>query len=51
MLEDHFAHPQDIEFAIENGRVMILQSRAVTTSARQSDRELKSKDNSNRQVV
>ncbi|MBT4135888.1 phosphoenolpyruvate synthase [archaeon] len=30
-LEDHYKKPQDIEFAIENRKVYILQSRPVTT--------------------
>jgi len=30
-IEDHYGNPQDIEFAVENGRIYIVQSRAVTT--------------------
>jgi pyruvate,water dikinase len=30
-LEEHFAGPQDVEWAIEGGRVFLLQSRPVTT--------------------
>lgn len=30
-LQDHYQHPQDIEFAIENGEIFIVQTRAVTT--------------------
>ncbi|MFH0974085.1 MAG: phosphoenolpyruvate synthase, partial [Candidatus Micrarchaeota archaeon] len=30
-IEKHYAYPQDIEWAIENGRVYITQSRAITT--------------------
>ncbi len=30
-IEDHYAWPQDIEWGIEDGRVYILQTRAVTT--------------------
>jgi pyruvate,water dikinase len=29
-LEAHFGSPQDVEWAIENGRVYLLQSRPVT---------------------
>jgi phosphohistidine swiveling domain-containing protein len=31
-LEKHFGCPQDVEWALENGRLFILQSRAVTTN-------------------
>lgn len=30
-LEEHYKHPQDIEFAIEDGEIYIVQTRAVTT--------------------
>jgi pyruvate,water dikinase len=30
-LEDHYKKPQDIEFALEDGKVYILQSRPITT--------------------
>jgi pyruvate, water dikinase len=30
-LEEHYKKPQDIEFAIENGQIYILQTRAITT--------------------
>ncbi|MFH1787567.1 MAG: phosphoenolpyruvate synthase [archaeon] len=30
-LEDHFQKPQDIEFAIENGELYIVQTRPITT--------------------
>ncbi len=30
-LEDHYGKPQDIEWAVENGEVFIVQTRAVTT--------------------
>jgi len=33
-LEQHYAKPQDIEFAIEMGRIYIVQTRAVTTKAK-----------------
>jgi pyruvate,water dikinase len=29
-LEDHYSYPQDFEWAIENGRVFLVQTRAVT---------------------
>ncbi len=31
-LEDHYKKPQDIEFAIENGEISIVQTRAITTA-------------------
>ncbi len=31
LIEEHYKHPQDIEWAIEKGRIYILQSRAITT--------------------
>jgi pyruvate,water dikinase len=30
-LEEHYKQPQDIEFAIENGTIYIVQTRAITT--------------------
>ena len=30
-LEEHYKKPQDIEFAIEDGRIYIVQTRAITT--------------------
>ncbi|MBI2573350.1 phosphoenolpyruvate synthase [Candidatus Woesearchaeota archaeon] len=30
-IENHYKHPQDIEWAVENGKVYIVQARAVTT--------------------
>ena len=30
-LEEHYGKPQDIEFAIENGNIYIIQSRPITT--------------------
>ena len=31
-LESHFNHPQDIEFAFENGNLFLLQTRPITTT-------------------
>ncbi|ADC66241.1 phosphoenolpyruvate synthase [Ferroglobus placidus DSM 10642] len=31
IIEEHYKHPQDIEWAIEKGKIYILQSRAITT--------------------
>lgn len=36
-LEDHYKKPQDIEFAIERGRIFIVQTRAVTTLAKKEE--------------
>ncbi len=30
-LEEHYGKPQDIEFAVEDGKIYILQTRAITT--------------------
>ncbi len=35
-LEEHYKKPQDIEFAVENGEVYILQSRPITTLNKES---------------
>jgi pyruvate,water dikinase len=37
MLEEHYGVPQDVEFAIENNRIQILQTRAITTEAKISE--------------
>jgi pyruvate,water dikinase len=34
ILEEHYQHPQDIEFAIERSRISIVQTRAVTTKGK-----------------
>lgn len=33
-LERHYGHPQDIEFAIEKGKIAIVQTRAITTKGK-----------------
>ncbi|NWG38207.1 phosphoenolpyruvate synthase [Nitrososphaera sp.] len=33
-LERHYRHPQDVEFAIENGKIAIVQTRAITTKGK-----------------
>ncbi len=38
-LEDHYGKPQDIEWAVENGTVYIVQTRAVTTFKERSPEE------------
>ncbi len=35
-LENHYNHPQDIEWAIEKGTIYILQTRAITTLGQQA---------------
>ncbi|MEM4330395.1 MAG: phosphoenolpyruvate synthase [Candidatus Pacearchaeota archaeon] len=43
-LEKHYGKPQDIEFAIENDEIFILQTRAITTlKERQENEELEGK--------
>ncbi|PIO08709.1 phosphoenolpyruvate synthase [Candidatus Pacearchaeota archaeon CG10_big_fil_rev_8_21_14_0_10_34_12] len=42
-LEKHYSKPQDIEFAIEDGEIYIVQTRAITTlgkSINESDRKM-----------
>jgi len=41
LLEKHYGKAQDIEFAIENNRIYIVQTRAVTTEAKKKEVELK----------
>ena len=42
-LEKHYQKPQDIEFAIENGEIYIVQTRPITTIGKkiEKDREIK----------
>lgn len=52
MLEDHYGgHPQDIEFAIEGDRVMILQTRAVTTKIRKNIERVKSEETKHKELI
>jgi len=30
-IEEHYRHPQDIEWALEKGKLYLLQSRPITT--------------------
>ncbi len=39
-LEDYYGHPQDVEFAIEKTTIRIVQTRAVTTEAKRSERKI-----------
>ena len=36
-IEEHYGHPQDIEWAMENGKLYILQSRNITTIGKFSE--------------
>lgn len=38
-LEKHYEKPQDIEFAIENGEIYIVQTRAITTLEKKKESE------------
>ncbi|MFC1700210.1 phosphoenolpyruvate synthase [Patescibacteria group bacterium] len=40
-LEEHYKHPQDIEWGIEDKKIYIVQTRPVTTLAIQSEQEYK----------
>lgn len=39
IIEEHYGHPQDVEWAIERGKIYILQSRAVTTIRERKEEE------------
>jgi pyruvate,water dikinase len=44
-LQEHYQHPQDIEFALEKNEIFIVQTRAVTTSGKKySQDEVKGKE-------
>jgi len=36
-IEEHYKKPQDIEFAVENGKIFIVQSRPITTLENKKD--------------
>ncbi|MEM4605606.1 MAG: phosphoenolpyruvate synthase [Candidatus Pacearchaeota archaeon] len=38
-LEKHYGKPQDIEFAIENGEIFIVQTRPITTLGKKQEKE------------
>jgi len=40
VIEEHYGHPQDVEWAIEKGKVYILQSRPVTTIRKEEGAEV-----------
>lgn len=44
-IEKHYFFPQDIEWAIENGQVYIVQSRPITTIGRQKAEDRRQKNN------
>ena len=39
IIEDHYNHPQDVEWAIERGKIYIVQSRPITTIRREEKEE------------
>lgn len=39
LIEDHYGHPQDIEWGMEDGKLYIVQSRPVTTLKADTSRE------------
>jgi pyruvate,water dikinase len=41
ILEKHYGIPQDVEFAIERNRIYIVQTRAITTRAKEEKIEMK----------
>ena len=48
MVEQHYASPQDIEFAIEEGKIYLVQTRAITTMGLrkrvEEEKEIESKE-------
>ena len=50
-LEEHYKKPQDIEFAVENDQIYIVQTRAITTLANVSEEYEKSKELSGEIIV
>jgi len=38
-IEEHYKKPQDIEFAVENDKIFIVQSRPITTIGEKGDKE------------
>lgn len=43
-IEDHYGHPMDIEWAIKDGRIYILQARSITTIKEKSVKTYTEKD-------
>jgi len=43
-IEEHYEIPQDIEFAIENNEIFIVQSRPITTKVKEKSGEIKGKE-------
>ncbi len=43
-IEKHYGHPMDIEWAMRDGRIYILQARAITTISRQEERTFTAED-------
>lgn len=41
LLEQHYKHAQDVEFAIERGKLYIVQTRAITTEAKKEEKKVK----------
>ena len=39
IIEDHYNHPQDVEWAMERGKIYIVQSRPITTIRREEKEE------------
>jgi len=44
IIEEHYGHPQDIEWAMENNKLYIVQSRPVTTLEKKQTEEVTKKD-------
>lgn len=39
IIEEHYGHPQDVEWAIEKGKIYIVQSRPITTIGEKGEKE------------
>jgi pyruvate,water dikinase len=39
-LEQYYNHPQDVEFAVEMGKIYIVQTRSVTTEAKKEEKKV-----------
>ena len=44
LIEDHYRHPQDIEWGMEDNKIYIVQSRPVTTLEKKQSEEVTKKD-------
>lgn len=50
-LEEHYGRPQDVEWAVENGKVYIVQTRAVTTFKPKEERDVHIEGEENAKIL